>query len=296
MRNELLTSSMLEKLLRAALVNIDRAELPTARQARQIYATVRAENGFKNRPGLFLSDETDIAKLSAGTGRHTLALSLPPAASSGLAQLCAWSDHCVDPCVGTGGSNRYETAHRGKVARLSLLVQHPSAALALIVEGLDSAARKYGPHGVGMRLNTYSDIRWERILPAWFWTDFSCVAFYDYTKHPLRSRPAESLPGNYRLTYSVSPRSTVAEISRQRTAGRSVAVVITTRGGKDKGTGAYRPLPVDADGTSTVDGDKDDRRYTDPPGSVVMLRRKNGLGAEDPLVVSDARLSEILDE
>jgi hypothetical protein len=291
-----MTAHQLETALRRALFNIRREDLPSARDARRTYGTVRAAHGFVNRPGLFLSDETDIAKLSAGIGRRTLALSLPPAASSGIAQLCAWSDHCVEPCVGTGGSNRYDSSHRGKVARLALLVDHPAAALALMVDGLSTYVRRYADIGVGMRLNTYSDIRWERILPAWFWELFSDVAFYDYTKHPIRSRPVETMPGNYRVTYSVSPRSTVAEISRQRDAGRSVAVVITTRGGKDRRTGSYRPAPVAVDGVRVVDGDIDDRRYKDPAGAVVLLRRKNGLGATDPLVVSDDRLGEILAE
>ena len=291
----MLTALQTEQTIGSQIRNLSREDLPRNQDARRAYATVRVAHGFKDRPGLFLSDETDITKLSVGIGRHTLALALPPAMSSGLADLCPWEDNCAGPCVGTGGSNRYESAARGKTARLALLLTDAPSALALICHGLDLAVSKYGPHGVGMRLNTYSDLRWERILPTWFWDRYASVAFYDYTKHSLRSRPAASLPANYRLTYSVSPRSTDAEICRQRDAGRSVAVVVTVRGGKDRQTGSYRPLPVDADGTATVDGDMDDRRYTDPPGSVVMLRRKNGLGAEDPLVVSDARLGRILE-
>lgn len=291
----MLTALQTEQTIAAQIRDLSHADLPSIRDARRAYATVRAEQGFKDRPGLFLSDETDITKLSVGIGRHTLALALPPAMSSGVADLCAWADHCIAACVGTGGSNRYESAARGKTARLLLLLTDAPSALALICHGLDLAQAKYGPSGVGMRLNTYSDLRWERILPAWFWHRYANVAFYDYTKHPIRSRRASTMPTNYRVTYSVSPRSTDAEIQRQRDAGRSVAVVVTVRGGKDRQTGSYRPLPVDADGTATVDGDKDDRRYTDPPGAVVMLRRKNGLGAEDPLVVSDARLGRILE-
>ena len=35
---------------------------------------------------------------------------------------------------------------------------------------------------------------------------------------------------------------------------------------------------------TVVDGDTDDRRYSDPPGAIVMLRRKGTLKAGDPLV------------
>lgn len=289
------SAAQVEQRIAAQVRDLAYVDLPTLMAARRSYAETRAGYGFQLRPGLFLSDETDITKLSAGIGRHTLALALPPAESSGIADLCPWADHCVAACVGTGGSNRYESAARGKSARLALLMDDAPAALALICHGLDQAAAKYGPSGVGMRLNTYSDLRFERILPAWFWDRYADVAFYDYTKHPIRSRPQESLPSNYRLTYSVSPRSTDLEISKQRGAGRSVAVVVEIRGGKDRGTGYYRPLPVDVDGIHTVDGDADDRRYTDPAGSLVMLRRKNGLSAEDPLVVPTDRLRRILD-
>lgn len=289
-----LTPKQLETLMARELRSVRREDLPTLSEANRAYAEIRERLGFAPVPGLFLSDETDIGKLTAGTGRHAVALSLPPASSSGVANTCAFSDHCEIHCVGTGGSNRYESTARGKTARLLLWIESPRAALTLLVSGLEKISQQYGQENMGMRLNTYSDIRWERILPAWFWETFADVVFYDYTKHSLSSRPEETLPRNYRVTYSVSPRSTMREISAQRDAGRSVAVVVTTRGGKDRGTGTYRSLPVAADDVVTVDGDADDRRYNDPAGSVVMLRRKNRLAETDPLVVSDSRLMGIL--
>jgi len=288
----ILTPRQLERTIIRGLGKVQREDLPSLTEARRTYAIVRAAQGFKEIHGKFTSDETDITKLEVGEGRYTLALSLPPASSSGLANTCAFSDHCEDPCVGKGGSNRFDSAYRGKVARLALWIDHPRAALALLVHAIDSAISAHGC--IGMRLNTYSDIRWENILPAWFWStynDSETIAFYDYTKHPIASRP--SLPNNYRLTYSVSPRSTLKEIHAQRAAGNSVAVVVTTRGGRGK-DGTYLALPVAADSVETLDGDKDDRRYRDPRGAVVMLRRKNGLAADHPLVVSDVRLGEIL--
>ena len=131
-------------------------------------------------------------------------------------------------------------------------------------------------------------------MPTWFWKRFAKVVFYDYTKHPLSSRPVSSLPDNYKLTYSVSQRSTVQQISIQRKAGRSVAVVVETRGGKIPNTKDYRPFSVEVDGVSVIDGDANDRRYLDEPGSVVLLRRKNGLPKSNPLVRDDQQLLAIV--
>jgi hypothetical protein len=164
----------------------------------------------------------------------------------------------------------------------------------MLCDGIDKAQRMH-PEGVGVRLNIYSDLRWERILPEWFWERFANVQFFDYTKLPMRSRPINSLPENYRLTYSVSGRSKDAEIAEQLAAGRGVAVVITVRGGKTElpdGTRGYRPLPVT--GARVVDGDLNDRRYEDPAGAVVMLRRKNNLPVLSPLVRTNAELAQIL--
>jgi hypothetical protein len=288
----LLTPAALERGIAKTLRGCSPDDLPTLTAARSTYATCRAANGFVERPGKFTSSETDIAKLMVGAGMFTLAFSLPPATSSGRANTCAWSDHCEARCVGTTGSNRFSSAVSGKAARLDLLIDSPLSALALLVNDIDRAVKTHGR--IGMRLNTYSDIRWERVLPSWFWERYAAtVTFYDYTKHPQKSRPTASLPANYRLTYSVSPRSTEWEIYSQRAAGNSVAVVVTTRGGKTA-DGTYRDLPIAPDGTRVIDGDSDDRRYRDAPGALVLLRRKGGLKADDALVISDDRLRDIL--
>jgi hypothetical protein len=135
-----------------------------------------------------------------------------------------------------------------------------------------------------MRLNTYSDVRWERILPADFFDVFARVAFYDYTKHPLRSRPADSLPANYVLTYSYSERDTPAKARAMVAAGRNVAAVVSTRGGLIDGK--LRPVPRELFGLPVVDGDKNDDRFRDRAGVIVALRRKHTLAAESPFVVA----------
>jgi hypothetical protein len=166
-------------------------------------------------------------------------------------------------------------------------LDEPRAFVSLLVHLLD---RKVAKGDIAVRLNGFSDIRWERVLPGWFWTRYANVTFYDYTKHSLSSRPIATMPDNYTLTYSVTERTTVAQLQREL-AERNVAMVVDVRGGKRR-DGTYRPLPIVKH--RVVDGDKNDRRFDDPDGSIVMLRRKGTLPSHDPLVVGDKRLA-ILD-
>ena len=269
----------LERTIGNAVRNLTFPDLPTMAEARKVYGAARGELGFSPQPGLFLSEPDAIAKYGEGEGRAIYGMALAPHKASAW-NCCTFEDKCADPCVAGAGNGGFDSTKQARIARTNLWGKNPAVALTLLVGGLDKAVAKWGARNVAARLNTFSDVRWERVLPAWFWTRFGLVKFYDYTKHPLASRP--TLPANYSLCYSVSPRSTRDEVERQRAHGRSVAVVVETRGGK-LSDGTKRPLPV-LMGARVVDGDTDDRRYTDPPGSIVMLRRKGTLKATDPLV------------
>lgn len=277
------TPKQLEDQLTQALRNLGEEDLPARRVAMARYASMRVRFGFKYRAGAFLSREADVDKFTEGTGRAIVGMALAPHTSSGLANVCAWEDHCAAPCVANSGNGRYDSVRNARAARLALWIEDPSAALSLLVSEISLAAeRNGGQEHLAVRLNAFSDIRWERILPVWFFERFAAVAFYDYTKHPAKSRPAHTLPDNYRLTYSVSPRSTRRTVAAAVAEGRSVAVVIATKGGKLR-DGSKRPLP-EVPGATVVDGDASDRRFTDPVGALVLLRRKGSLGASDPLV------------
>ena len=284
------TPKQLETQLARALRRVAPEDLPAKRDAQETYARIRVTYGFKYRAGAFLSRESDVEKFTEGTGRAIVGMALAPAASSGLANVCAFEDHCAEPCVAHSGNGRYDSVSNARAARLALWIEDPRAALVLLVSDLELAIRRAdGAENLACRLNAFSDIRWERILPDWFWQRFAAVAFYDYTKHPAQSRPARTLPANYRLTYSVSPRSTGRTVAAAVAEGRSVAVVIATKGGRLR-DGSKRPLP-DVPGATVVDGDLSDRRFTDPVGAFVLLRRKGSLGASDPLVRDPAALA-----
>ena len=276
------TCMNLERKINRALRNLTFGDLPALSDAKRAYASERAALGFREVAGAWMSAPSDVAKYREGEGRVIYGMALAAHKASGH-NVCLWEDHCAKACVAKSGNGGYPAVTAARIARTNLWANDPAAALTLLVRGMDNAVRAHGTLNVAARLNTFSDIRWERVLPFWFWTRFGFVKFYDYTKAPLRARPVATVPGNYSLTYSVSSRSTQEEIAAQRAAGRSVAVVVETRGGIDRRTGDKRPLPT-VMSANVVDGDRDDRRYADPEGAIVMLRRKGSLSAGDSLV------------
>lgn len=252
-----------------------REELTTARAT---FSAIRARHGFTT-PAALLSE--DVQKMEKNR-RRTLSLALLPHKHSGLVNLCAYEDKCSDPCVAFSGNGGFTTTQTARLARVELLTEHPQHFAALLIHELATAYRTGS--ALAVRLNAYSDIRWERIAP-WIFARFPRIAFYDYTKHPLRSRPVESLPTNYRLTYSASPRTTRDDVETALQNGRNVAVVFPQRANTRD-----HHLPRTLVGHRVIDGDRTDERYRDPVAVIVGLRRKGSLKATDALAQIAARL------
>lgn len=249
------------------------------------YATHRSRQGFACTPGQLLS--TEIEKLKKGDGTELVMLALAPAELSGY-NVCPHSTAgCREHCVAYSGNGKYPAVTRARIARTTFLVEHPESFLSLFCHLLDA---KLAKGAVAVRLNGFSDIRWERVLPVWFWERYRDVQFYDYTKHTSVSRPPSTVPANYKLTYSVTERTSATVLERELSVGRNAAMVVSVKGGLLR-DGSLRPLP-DVPGI-VVDGDKNDRRYDDPDGSFVFLRRKGSLPVDSPLVVDNERLLDL---
>lgn len=247
--------------------------------ARHIYKFVANNHGISN-PGNLLSES--ISKLNKNS-LPTFGLALLPATYSGLGNLCAFSDSCADTCVAFSHNGSYSSTKRSRLAKTELMINYPESFMILLKHEISEAARKYKTPQI--RLNTYSDIRWENIMPEVFDT-YANVQFYDYTKHPVSSRP--NVPNNYRLTYSISEKTTAKEIEKAKTANRNLAVVVSIRSGKIKEQ--WRAIPKTWAGIPTVDGDQTDDRYSDPSGVVVILRRKHTMKANHPMIQKAERL------
>jgi hypothetical protein len=280
------TPSQIEKALKAANLqliknNHNTNNITELAHARYIYKFVAGNHNIQS-PGKLLSES--ISKLNKNS-LPTFGLALLPATYSELGNLCAFSDSCANTCVAFSGNGSFNSTMRSRQTKTHLLINYPESFLVILKYEIEQIARKYGTAQI--RLNTYSDIRWENIMPEIF-AQYPEIQFYDYTKHPVSSRPA--LPENYKLTYSVSEKTTAKEIEKAKTANRNLAVVVSVRSGKIKDK--WRPIKATWAGIPTVDGDQTDDRYSDPSGVVVILRRKYTMKPSHPMIQKAERLDQ----
>jgi len=281
------TPTQIERSLKAAFTkyeNRTHAEtLEDIEQAKWVYRWVRSTHGLKS-PGKILTQR--ISKLNKNE-LPTSGLAFLPATYSELGNLCAFSDSCAATCVAFSGNGSFDSTMRARQAKTHLLINHPYEFIVLLCEEL-TKIHEYTDGESLVRLNAYSDIRYERIFPDFMRALYS-IQFYDYTKHPTRSRPAKTLPHNYRLTYSVSERTTAKEIQNAKNEKRNLAVVVAVRSGKTKK--GWRPIPAKWANMPTVDGDQTDDRANDPTSSVVIFRRKYTMRADHPMIKTAERLN-----
>lgn len=236
------------------------------REARRRWDVYRQLNGYS--PGRALltppSDNMKLAKAGKLGIAVTYGLALAPANSSGH-NTCRFSTPlCRSGCIAFAGNGRFSGVQAARVLRTNWLLADPSGFLSLLVHEIDRAARKHG-EALAVRLNTFSDIPWETVAP---WIFEREVQFYDYTKRPNRTPPA-----NYHLTFSASERTTDEEVTDLVRQGQNVAVIFTTT--------RNHLLPTHWKGVSVVDGDESDARHLDPRGVVVGLRAKGTLRTRD---------------
>jgi hypothetical protein len=223
------------------------------RTARLEWAAVRSGYGFVNAPTPLLTPPDANVKLSKSAADAVIyGLSLAPAGLSGW-QVCRYrTPECEAGCVAFSGKGDLPDVIRARQAKTAFLAERPASFLRILVDEVGTR--------LAARLNTFSDLPWERIAP-WLFNHFSDVTFYDYSKWSDRETPA-----NYDITFSVSDRTPDAKAIEMAAGGRRVAVVFSTR--------RTQPLPDSWNGVPVVDGDKTDARFTDPAGVIVGLRAK----------------------
>jgi hypothetical protein len=195
-------------------------------------------------------------------GYLTAGLHLAPANESGIANLCAaHSPGCAAACIYHSGRASFSPVVKpARIERTRMLLEEPRLFWSMLRTDLmllQRAARRRDLKPA-VRLNVTSDLSWE-LMPTAFDSiidEHPAIQFYDYTKKPGRSTPA-----NYHLTFS---RSEINErvALRELDAGRNVAVVFAHRV-----PGIWESWPV-------IDGDDHDCRWLDPQGVVVGLLAK----------------------
>jgi hypothetical protein len=229
------------------------------KEARARSIASRLTYGFTNNSYSLLTLPTSNYKLSL-SGRPTFGLSLAPANTSKEYNNCRHSTKgCRELCVAHAGQGSMDSVAHARAWRTSFLMSNPGDFLAILHHEI-SKHKENNDEQIAIRLNNFSDLRWEKISPQLF-DLHKDVQFYDYTKWSESLRPSNSLPDNYYLIYSRNEKSKEYDVSL-----RNMAVVFSTKKGA--------PLPQTWEGMTVVDGDIQDERYLDPNGVVVGLRAK----------------------
>lgn len=235
-------------------------------------------NPFKRRALLGVSTDAKTVK-GEGRGYLTGILYLAPARVSGR-QVCPMaSDGCRAACLYTAGRGGFSNVQAARISKTDYFFDNRAGFLWNLAKDIRALVRKAERGGLipVVRLNGTSDIMWERVFPAIF-TEFPHVQFYDYTKIPGRTTPA-----NYHLTFSRSE-SNGAHCMAELERGTNLAVVFNVKRG--------RPLPNAYAGAMVVDGDLSDLRFLDPTfptGCIVGLRGKGDAKGDSSGFVVDAK-------
>lgn len=244
----------------------------TTTEAKAAWAAHRKAGGATPNPTPLLTapdGNVKLAKVGVDGGVLSYGLSLAPHRDGGTNVCPASTRGCRQHCVSYAGKGDLPTVQLARKLRTSFLMTQPAAFMRLVVDEIDRAALKAEAADVqlAVRLNTFSDVAWERVVP-WLFEMFDGVRFYDYTKRYERI----DMPANYTLTFSATEATTVGAIQGM-VGHHNVAVVFDTPRSK--------PLPATYGGVPVIDGDKTDVRWADPDGVIVGLRAKGKLRTDN---------------
>jgi len=184
----------------------------------------------------------------------TKGLSLLPHKLAGGFNFCPSStEGCRKTCIVYSGNARFATTNEGRYQRSRFFIEHRETFL-------DFLKFELSYFRGAVRLNTFSDIPWERYIEL---DKFEWVQFYDYTK--IKSRYYNFLdgkmPSNYHLTFSYSGENG-QECCDILNEGGTVSVVF-------KGS-----IPKEFAGFPVINGDDSDERWKDSKGHVIGLTYK----------------------
>ena len=205
----------------------------------------------------------------------TKGLSLLPHRLAGGFNLCPSStEGCRTTCIVYSGNARFKGTNEGRYQRSRFFLEHKETFL-------DFLKFELSYFRGAVRLNTFSDIPWEKYIDM---EDFEWVQFYDYTKivdrydrflarknmakndksHLLRAL----VPNNYHLTFSYSGENGADCLEFLESKG-TVSVVF-------KGS-----VPETFAGYPVINGDESDERWKDPEGHVIGLKYKTNTVHKD---------------
>lgn len=219
---------------------------------------------------------------STKMGFLTGGLTLAPHTHSGYNVCKSATSGCINACnLWFAGRTVMQPIRNAMINRTKMFFENRRVFERLLIKDIESLERKAKKSGqrVAIRLNTASDLPWERLMPSLF-RQFPAVEFYDYTKITSRaaSSTTPSFPANYQLTYSLNEKSNMATVKSMVLDGINVAVVTDLE--YNKRTGYMAPVPEFMDlgniEIACTDGDSHDLRLRklDGRGKAIILRFK----------------------
>lgn len=228
---------------------------------------------YQNRKGYKLlstgNSNLKQAKLAKEFGYLVFNLSLAHASTSGF-DVCPFSTKaCEEFCVGENGNARFPTVPKARILKTRFFKLARPQFLDLLRDDINRANSEAERKSLTpvIRLDTFSDIMWERYLNL---EDWPATQFYDYSK--IYWRLGET-PSNYHLTFSLSD-SNRAEANLALARRFNVAVVFKTP-----------DLPKTWNGRTVVNGDDHDFTFRHKPGrkfgKVIGLKAKGKTARDD---------------
>ena len=197
--------------------------------------------------------------------------------------LCPYaSEGCRAVCLGqSSGRLRFTSSRNAQAWKTAVYLLHPD----LFYDTLKAELKKHytKAHNMGLKPAVRLDGSSDTGLAIHFAPLFPQIQFYEYTKNPckysnwLNDHKAYRLYENLHFTFSASEKHTDAMIRTRLQDKGTVAIVC-----RDKPTAFY--------GYPVVDGDADDLRFLDPPGSLVVLSAKGTAKADRSGFVRDYSL------
>ena len=235
-----------------------------------IAAMVETDPLFSKLPTTLLGTANTKTIKGEKIGVLTGILYLSPADSvSTKRTLCAFAGlaGCKAGCLNTAGRGAFSNVQRARIRKTLMFLQYRDEFMLLLALDIARLQRKAKLENMtlAIRLNGTSDVQWEKQsmrkdTRKTVFELFPKVQFYDYTKIPGRTVPA-----NYHLTFSYSG---VAGFERvvakqlRHNPDTNLAVVFSG------------DLPDNWLGRTVVNGDASDVRYQDPAGVIVGLTAK----------------------
>lgn len=208
--------------------------------------------------GLMLTPERGLMAPALADVRRVFGL-------TGAFNMCPMASRgCAAACLSRSGQSGMPAQQRAQAVRTAFIVSNPAAAGLLIGDEIRRAIKRHGK--INLRLNTTSDIRWEKVAPGMVQALADAgVQMYDYTAWAPADRKVSQA---YSLTYSAKEPSHTSDeyLSDILRNGGTVAMPFTT--------GRGQALPETWNGFRVIDGDESDERRNDPRGVVVGLRAK----------------------